>query len=260
MTTWANSTDFIANLAIVSAAFYCGRFMTVLIQRKTSFIRESREEGTPSVLKSSSVHFFIIPIIGLLHLICSESYPGKKFDLKNSVTENAFAALAVVLFQNWGLTHPFFINLIFFFGLLSIFRIDQEAMIVPDSISIPWLGLGFASSLFDLNPNVNWIESLTGMCAGVAIFYIPGKIYERLNQSPGLGGGDVKLLAMIGSFTAVPGVLFTVLVAALSVLIVAFVSGSFNRSDRSTSFAFGPYLTSAAILYSLVWPSTAQVF
>ena len=80
--------------------------------------------------------------------------------------------------------------------LLSIAVIDIEHRIIPNSLSISLLLLGFVYSIFsnDLDP----ISSFLGAVIGFSIFYSITIIYSYIKEEEGLGIGDAKLLAAIG--------------------------------------------------------------
>ncbi len=167
------------------------------------------------------------------------------------LTEIVTASLTLALFVKFSLSLTFFAYLFFFAGLIAIFRIDHATMRIPDLVSLPWMVSGFAASSIGLLPNVSWKDSLAGIVLGLVILYVPAKIYESLKRTQGLGGGDVKLLGMIGAFTASTGVIFTLFIGALTGYLVAGALIFLRRLKDSDPIPFGPYLVSAAILYSL---------
>ncbi len=125
-------------------------------------------------------------------------------------------------------------------------------MIIPNAISLGGLILGVAASIFEIVPGINWVNSLIGLLFGGLVLYVPAVIYQKLRGIEGLGGGDIKLLAMIGAFYGVYGVLFVLIVSSL----VGSIAGIFNiflRGGTSTShIPYGPFLASAAVLYVFV--------
>jgi leader peptidase (prepilin peptidase)/N-methyltransferase len=71
----------------------------------------------------------------------------------------------------------------------------------------------------------------------------------------GLGGGDIKLFAMIGSFTGAHGVLFTIFLASLTGYLFGAARTFFQRISSDASIPFGPFISSAAIIY-ILWGKT----
>ncbi|MGD9817574.1 MAG: A24 family peptidase [Desulfomonilaceae bacterium] len=167
------------------------------------------------------------------------------------LTELVTGALFGALFLRFGLSWSFAVYCLFFFALISIFIIDLKMMVIPDLISLSALVIGFGASFLGILPGVNWTASLAGIIFGIAILYVPAKIYEVAKGSSGLGGGDVKLLAMIGSFVSVQGVIFTLFLGALTGLLVSTAKILLSKSGSKDPIPFGPYLASAAIFYVL---------
>ncbi len=167
------------------------------------------------------------------------------------LTELVTGALFGALFLRFGLSWSFAVYCLFFFALISIFIIDLEMMVIPDLISLSALVVGFGASFLGILPGVNWPASLAGIIFGIAILYVPAKIYEVAKGSSGLGGGDVKLLAMIGSFVSVQGVIFTLFFGAFTGLLVSTAKILLSKSGSKDPIPFGPYLVSAAIFYVL---------
>jgi len=67
-----------------------------------------------------------------------------------------------------------------------------------------------------------------------------------------MGGGDIKLLAMIGAFTGVKGILFTIFVGSVfgtltGLVIIAL--GNRNLDFSKMPIPFGPFLSAGAVLY-----------
>jgi leader peptidase (prepilin peptidase)/N-methyltransferase len=87
---------------------------------------------------------------------------------------------------------------------------------------------------------------------------VPAEIYRRIRGIEGLGGGDIKLLAMIGAFTGLYGVLFVLFVSSTLGAIVGLLGVVTRRTDSTTPIPFGPFLTLAALLYVLGGPEIVK--
>ena len=85
-------------------------------------------------------------------------------------------------------------------------------------------------------------------------FLVVGWVYEKFSGKTGMGGGDVKLLAMIGAFLGVSSLPFIIFIsAALGTLVglgLTLVGGAWRGGQwRTTRIPFGPFLAAAAFLY-----------
>src|SRR5512139_613184 len=83
-------------------------------------------------------------------------------------------------------------------ALLALSAIDLEHRLLPDAITYPGIVLGLVLALF--LPHLRFLEALVAALVGGGFFYLAGWLYEKITGKRGMGGGDVKLLAMIGAF------------------------------------------------------------
>ncbi|MEJ2662323.1 MAG: A24 family peptidase, partial [Desulfobacteraceae bacterium] len=74
----------------------------------------------------------------------------------------------------------------------------------------------------------------------------------------GMGGGDIKLLAMIGAFLGWKGVLFTIMASSLIGTVVGL--SLMLRSGKGIKMAvpFGPFLAMGAIIYVFWGPRLVE--
>jgi leader peptidase (prepilin peptidase)/N-methyltransferase len=118
---------------------------------------------------------------------------------------------------------------------VAITVIDLERQLIPDVISLPGIVAGFLANL--ATGRVPWVDSLLGILVGGGIFFV-----IILASGGGMGGGDMKLGAMLGAFLGWKVVLLSVFAAvvvggALAAVLIA--SGVRGRKDP---IPFGPFL------------------
>jgi leader peptidase (prepilin peptidase)/N-methyltransferase len=136
--------------------------------------------------------------------------------------------------------------------LLALTGLDLEHRWLPDVITLPGIGLGLAFSL--IFPHLSFGEALAGALLGGALFYGLMWTYEKLTGKMGMGGGDVKLLALIGAFLGIKSLPFVILVSAvlgsLVGLAAVLIAGNWRQGGwRVTAIPYGPFLAGAALLY-----------
>jgi leader peptidase (prepilin peptidase)/N-methyltransferase len=136
----------------------------------------------------------------------------------------------------------------FLLALLVVAWIDLDTRTIPDVITIPGVGIGLAVSLF-LPPGP--MPALLGAVAGAASLWLVGAAYERATGVPGMGGGDVKLAAMMGAFLGVWGVFGSIFVASLAGSLFGAVLIARGKGSRRTAIPFGTFLAPAAMLLLL---------
>lgn len=136
--------------------------------------------------------------------------------------------------------------------LLIISFIDLEHQIIPDGLSLPGTALGLLLSWTIGYPG--WKSSLIGLLLGGGLLYLLAVGYEKLAGREGMGGGDIKLLAMIGAFTGWPGVLVTLAVGSLAGSLVGMFLMIFLKKERTLAVPFGPFLSLGALAHLLAGP------
>ena len=167
--------------------------------------------------------------------------------------EGLSALMALALFRTFGLSLEFVIYLIFFSALLVVIFIDLATLTIPDIITLPGIVLGVAASF--LLPRITWLQSLLGLFAGGGVLYLVAKGYQMLRNREGMGGGDIKLLAMIGAFLGLPGVIYTLFASSLAGSLAGVLLMLRDRSGGRTRIPFGPFLALAAMSY-VFWGQT----
>lgn len=135
-------------------------------------------------------------------------------------------------------------------ALLVIIFIDLQHQIIPDMISLPGIMAGFILSFF--SPLISRLDSLIGILCGGGILYGIALLYFFLRKQEGMGGGDIKLLAMIGAFLGWQALPFVIFASSLSGALVGILVMVIERQEGlSTRIPFGPFLSLAALMYML---------
>lgn len=155
--------------------------------------------------------------------------------------------LALFLFRRYGLHPQLPIEFVFCSLLLIITMIDFDTMEIPDVLSLSGIALGFGLSF--LTPRMTWLQSLAGIALGGGTFYLIALLYSLLRHKEGLGGGDVKLLAMIGAFLGWKGVLFTIFSSSVCGILIAIPLMWRAGKDLGSHLPFGPFLALGAVAY-----------
>ena len=155
--------------------------------------------------------------------------------------------VAVAVIATFGFTLTALGFFLFCAALVTIIWIDLHHQIIPDVISLPGIIFGFAFSFISFF--VTWQESLIGMLAGGGIFYAVSYSYYLLRRQEGLGGGDIKLLAMIGAFLGWKGVFFTIMASSLTGTVVGIAAMLRAGKGMKMALPFGPFLALGALLF-----------
>ena len=140
--------------------------------------------------------------------------------------------------------------------LLAVTFIDIDHRTIPDELSIGGLVLGLATAWWV--PELGLIRAVLGAALGYGIFYAMSWFYLRWKGKIGLGGGDVKLLAMMGAFLGPLAVLQIVMISSLAGSLIglsyAFILQRRGHADSLMGVAipFGPFLVIGALYVYLL--------
>lgn len=163
------------------------------------------------------------------------------------VVEVVMALISAALFYRFSLAPIFGIYFVFCAALLAIIFIDFYHQIIPDTISLPGILIGFAFSF--INPTLSWQDSALGIIAGGGILYSIAAGYYLLTKREGMGGGDIKLLAMIGAFLGWQSLPFIIFSSSLLGSVVGIGAMLKQKKGGRTVIPYGPFLSIAAITY-----------
>jgi leader peptidase (prepilin peptidase) / N-methyltransferase len=186
-----------------------------------------------------------IPLLSYVLLKGRCRFCKEPISLRYPAVESLNGALYAMLYLKFGLTMTFAVYAVLTSALVIVAFIDFDHKIIPNTMTLPGMAVGLGLSL-GVSP-ITPPASLIGLISGGAIFYLIALI-----SGGGMGGGDIKLIAMIGAFLGLPGVLFTIFVSALSGSVVGVMLMLLGRKGRKDRVPFGPFLAFGAILYMLV--------
>lgn len=132
---------------------------------------------------------------------------------------------------------------------IAITFIDWDERIIPDELSIGGMVLGLATCYWARE--ADWTNYVWGAGIGFGVFFLFAWVYEKATGRSGLGGGDVKLLGMLGAFLGVEGVFFTILLSSVLGSLIGILWGILSRRDKimQTAIPYGPFLVVGALFY-----------
>lgn len=188
-----------------------------------------------------------IPVISYIFLRGKCRGCGAHISLQYPLVELLNGVLTLFLFLRFGPTLTFAALFLFCSALVVITFIDIEHQIIPDEISISGIGVGFVLSFF--LKGHSWQNSLLGILLGGGSLLLVAYAYQRLTGKEGMGGGDIKLLAMMGAFLGWKAVPFIIFASSLVGSVIGVSIMLFHKKDTKLAIPFGPYLAFGAVLY-----------
>ena len=188
-----------------------------------------------------------IPIVGYVILMGRCKYCGVRISPRYLIIELISGLTVVGFFTYFGFNLQALAAVVLTLVLIPVFFIDFEHRIIPDVISIPGIAIGFGLSFVTAEPG--WIGSLIGILLGGGGLLSLGLLGDYLFKKESLGGGDVKLAAMLGAFLGWEKVLFVFISSAVLGLIGAVIMMALSKKMREThQIPFGPFLAAAAVI------------
>jgi leader peptidase (prepilin peptidase)/N-methyltransferase len=170
-----------------------------------------------------------------------------KISMRYPMVELLGGLVALGTYLRFGLTIETLIYYVFIAALLVVTFIDLDHRIIPDVITLPGIPICFAAS-FAL-PDITYKDALLGILIGGGSLFLVAWVYTILTKKEGMGGGDIKLLAMMGAIVGWQGVLFTIFVASLVGTLAGFAVMLHSRKGMKLAVPFGPFLSIGSITY-----------
>ena len=142
----------------------------------------------------------------------------------------------------------FIIMTILFFVLFTLLAIDIKSFLLPDGLNyfLIWFGL-FLSSISLSIMNLSLKESLYGVFAGYIMLYIIAIFGKIVFKKESIGQGDFKLLAGLGSFIGVKGVIFTVFSSPFIGIFTWLILKTIRKDENM--LPYGPSLIICSLIY-----------
>ena len=196
--------------------------------------------------KSPIKWFDNIPLISYIILGGKCRNCKEKISIRYLIVELINAILFVLLYKKFGLSLEFLSNIVLFSFLIVIAFIDLEYQLIFDITSFPLIGIGFIFSL--ILPGWSLINSLIGMLVGAVTLLIVGYLSIVFFKKEGMGLGDVKLAAGIGTFLGWKGVLLTLILSFFLGAIIGGILILLHKKKMSGYIPFGPFIALSNIL------------
>lgn len=195
-----------------------------------------------------------LPLLSFFLLGRRCRFCGHPISWRYPLVELAGGLLAMALWARFPGSYLLLVYGPFSAVLVALTGLDLEHRWLPDVLTLPGVILGLVFSL--IFPHLAFWEALSGALLGGGVFYLLGWGYERLTGRMGMGGGDVKLMALIGAFLGIKAVPFVILLSAalgsLAGLAAVLASGAWRQGAwRTAAIPYGPFLAAAALVYLL---------
>ncbi|WP_073090116.1 prepilin peptidase [Thermosyntropha lipolytica] len=183
----------------------------------------------------------LVPVLSYLWLKGRCRYCQGVISPLYPLVEALTGVLFLLIYIQYGVSFTSLSGMVLVSFLLPASFIDIEHGIIPDKITYTGFMAGIVLSFFTIGFKSAFLGGLV-----FSLFYLVIALVSR----GGMGGGDVKLAALIGSFVGLEGILAVFIISSLAGGIFALMLLLTGRGNRRTEIKFGPFLAFSAYL---VW-------
>jgi leader peptidase (prepilin peptidase)/N-methyltransferase len=206
-----------------------------------------------------------IPVVSYLLLKGRCRHCGRHISIRYPVVELITGLLFFFFVWTLGPTNAAIKMCVFSAIMLALTFCDLEKRLLPDELTLGGALLGFALSAFVRVPDF-FVEDILRMATGASgrglwmlesaaggllpatILWSAGWLYKKVRHREGLGFGDVKLVAMVGTFLGLQNALLTLIVGSIAGSILGYGYIKATGKDATTyPLPFGTFLGLAAL-------------
>jgi len=173
-----------------------------------------------------------------------------KISIQYPIVELLTGLIYLIIYLTYGLSVQTLIYIILSSALIIIAFIDLNEQIVPDVISLPGIAIGFIISFFV--PYISFINSALGVVVGGGIILIIGLAGSVIFKKEAMGGGDVKLAAMIGAFLGWRYIIISLFLGFFLGALAGIILILSKIKSREDVVPFGPFIVLGSFI-TLLW-------
>jgi len=253
-------------LVLFLFGLFIGSFLNVCIVRLPNEESIVRPASRCPRCGSRIAWYDNVPVLSFLFLRGKCRTCGQPISWRYPAVELANGLLYLWTASVFGLTGEALLVMLLCSSFLVITFIDLDHQIIPDVITLPGIVIGLAAAPFFMSPldvplpfhlgrvlpisspyAVALCNALIGLLFGGGPLFLIGWIWEKLRKVEAMGGGDVKLMAMVGTFIGWKGALLTIFFGAIAGSVVGILLIALRKHESDKVMPFGPYLVLGAL-------------
>lgn len=173
-----------------------------------------------------------------------------KISIQYPIVELLTGLIYLIIYLTYGLSVQTLVYIILSSALIIIAFIDLNEQIVPDVISLPGIVIGFILSFFV--PYISFINSALGVVVGGGIILVIGMAGSVIFKKEAMGGGDVKLAAMIGAFLGWRYIIISLFLGFFLGAVAGIILILSKIKSREDVVPFGPFIVLGSFI-TLLW-------
>ncbi|WP_226469114.1 prepilin peptidase [Luteimonas panaciterrae] len=184
-----------------------------------------------------------IPVVSYLVLRGRCRNCKTPISLQYPLVELLTMLLVLACVWQWGFGWQGFGAIVLTCFLIALTGIDLRTQLLPDQLTLPLMWLGLIGNIDNLYIPAK--PALVGAIIGYLSLWTVWWLFKQITGKEGMGHGDFKLLAAIGAWVGLKGILPTILISSLVGAIIGSIWLAAKGRDRATPIPFGPYLAIA---------------
>ena len=173
-----------------------------------------------------------------------------KISIQYPIVEFITGLIYLIIYLIYGLSIQTLIYIILSSALIIIAFIDLNQQIIPDVISLPGIAIGFILSFFV--PYIAFINSALGVVVGGGVILIIGLGGSVIFKKEAMGGGDIKLAAMIGAFLGWRYIIISLFLGFFLGALIGIILIMTKIKKREDVIPFGPFIILGSFI-TLIW-------
>ncbi len=237
-----------------------GSFLNVCIYRIPEELSVVRPSSRCNSCGAPIMFYDNIPILSYILLRGKCRRCKARLPIRYPLVEFFNAALYIFVLSKFSHTSPWVVPVYFLFvsSLIVIFFIDLDHQIIPNGITLPGipiaiiLGSTILPDPFSRAEFLGYKASITGFLAGGGFFYLAAILGKAILKKDAMGGGDIKMMAMVGGVLGWKGVILTTFLGSLLGSIIGISVIILKGREWGSKIPFGPYLAAGALV-TLIW-------
>lgn len=227
-------------LLILIYGLFIGSFLNVCIYRIPSGLSIIKP---PSSCGSCGHRLNYIDMLPVVNYIINKGkcrYCGSRYSIQYPLIELLNGVLYVLVALKFGFTWNSIIYCAIISILITVSLIDLKHKIIPDSLNITGAIVGI---IFIIITKSSILNKLAGAFIGLGLFLAIAVITNAM------GGGDIKLMAVLGLMFGVKGVLFITLFSFVLGAVISLILIAVKIKSRKDEIPFGPFISLSALIY-----------
>jgi leader peptidase (prepilin peptidase)/N-methyltransferase len=248
-----NHTKYLILCGVVILGFIMGSFMNVIIYRLPRGISIVKPGSFCPFCRKPLKFYDNIPFLSYLILKGRCRYCKNRISLQYPLVEGTYALTLLIIYLRFSSENIFVFYMILSFFLIAaafcdIFTLLDNGTfdtgVIPDILVYAGIITGLMLTLFY---KFSFIGSIAGIIVGFLLLFVPNILYKFFSNRDGIGGGDMKLLAMVGAFLGYKPLVFVLIVSSFLGAIIGLVIVIIKR-NRNFPLPFAPFIVFATFI------------